>query len=358
MTDILADLLVRATALDASDLHLGAGEPITWRIDGELRREGAPIAPEATESLARGLLSERLAAQLDREGSVDLATTVQGTRFRLNVFKERGRLALAARRLEDRIRTIAELRLPPSLAQLADLRDGLVLVTGPTGSGKTTTLATLLHTIHARRACHILTLEDPIEYVHKGGVGLVRQREVPTDVPTFAAGLRAALREDPDVLLIGEMRDAETIRAAVMAAETGHLVYSTLHSGDSVGAIERLLGALPSEDQAPVRHQLSLVLRAVVAQRLLKRADGPGRVPAVELLLGVPAVQNLIRTSRTQAIYSTLEAGGSQGMQTLEQSLAELVAQGLASHGEARVLARDPKAFEDRVRTLPKRGRS
>ena len=233
-----------------------------------------------------------------------------------------------------------------------------MIVTGPTGSGKTTTLATLLDAIHSRRPCHILTIEDPVEYVHRSSVGLVRQREVNTDVPSFAAGLRAALREDPDVILIGEMRDVETIRAAVMAAETGHLVYSTLHSGDTVGAIERLIGALPSEEQNTVRHQLSMVLRAVVAQRLLKRADGKGRVPAVEILLATTAVQNLIRTGRSQAIYSAIEAGVAHGMQTFERSLADLVARGKAHAAEARSLTRDEKAFEERLRALRVPGRS
>jgi twitching motility protein PilT len=354
--DALRAILARCAALGASDVHLGASEPVTFRIDGELRRDGEPLEGDAVAALVGAVLNERHRRHLDEEGSVDLALTVEGVRFRLNAFKERGHLALAARRLEEEIRTLAELDLPRSLEGLSELRDGLVLVTGPTGSGKTTTLATLLHAIHLRRPCHIVTIEDPVEYVHRRGVGLVRQRELHTDVPTFASGLRAALREDPDVILIGEMRDAETIRAAVMAAETGHLVYSTLHSGDAVGAIDRLLGGLPSEEQPSVRHQLSMVLRAVVAQRLLRRIGGKGRIPAVETLFVTTAVQNLIRTNRAPAIYSSLETGAALGMQTLEQSLAELAASGKVAVEEARPLARDERSFDERLRALRSRG--
>ncbi len=351
----LETLLARCAELGASDLHLAAGEPVAFRRDGDLSFEGSPLAAEEVTSVACSPLNDLQRAKLESEGSVDLALKSRSVRFRLNVFKQRGGIALAARRFEDRIRSLEELNLPRALESLTELRDGLVLVTGPVGSGKTTTLATLIHAIYARRPCHVLTIEDPVEYLHRGGAGIIRQREVHVDVPSFATGLRAALREDPDVILIGELRDADTVRAAIMAAETGHLVYSTLHCGDAVGAIDRLVGALPSEEQGPVRVQLSMVLRAVIAQRLLKRADGPGRVPAVELLLATTAVANLIRTSRPQAIYTAIETGAAQGMQTLEQSLAELVAKGLVRIEDARRLARDEKALDDRARAL--RGR-
>lgn len=346
----LEALLARCVELSASDLHLGGGEPVTWRIDGELRRDGEPLSDEQVRDMIEPVIGDAHRATLAREGSVDLAIESGSVRFRLNVFRERSRLALAARRLEDRIRSLAELNLPRALDALSDVRDGLILVTGPTGSGKTTTLATLIHAIHSTRPCHILTIEDPVEYLHRGGLGLVRQREVHTDVPSFPAAVRSALREDPDVLLIGELRDQETMRAAITAAETGHLVYSTLHCGDAPGAIDRLVGAFPSEEQGSVRHQLSMVLRAVVAQRLLRRADGPGRVPAVETLFVTTAVQNLIRTSRPQAIASAIEAGSSQGMQTLEQSLAEHVVAGRVRQEDARRIARDEKTLDDRIR--------
>jgi twitching motility protein PilT len=354
----LLAILARCAALEASDVHLGVGEPIVWRVDGDLVREGAPLDDEHVTTLVASALTAKHRETLEREGSVDLALDASGFRFRVNVFRARGHYAIAARKLEEKMRSLAELNLPHALGTLADLRDGLVLVTGPTGSGKTTTLATLLDAIHSKRPCHILTIEDPVEYVHRSALGLVRQREVNTDVPSFAAGLRSALREDPDVILIGEMRDVETIRAAVMAAETGHLVYSTLHSGDTVGAIDRLIGALPSDEQPTVRHQLSMVLRAVVSQRLLKRADGKGRVPAVEILLVTTAVQNLIRTNRSQGIYSAIEAGTAHGMQTFERSLADLVARGKAHAAEARSLTRDEKSFDERLRVLRGKGGS
>jgi twitching motility protein PilT len=350
MSPALASLLGKTVERGASDLHLGIGEPPVFRRDGELEREGAPLTREQVEAIVLPLLGERRQAALEQAGSVDLALEHDGARFRVNVFRQRGQLAVAIRRLEERLRSLEELGLPPTLERLAGFRDGLVLVTGPTGSGKSTTLAALLHLIHTRRSCHILTIEDPIEYLHRGGPGIVRQREVHTDVPSFAAAVRSALREDPNVILIGEMRDLETMRAAITAAETGHLVFSTLHTGDATGALDRLVGAFPSEEQGAVKTQLSMVLRAVVAQRLVRRVRASGRVPAVEVLMITTAVANLIRTYKPQAIVSAIEAGTAQGMQTLEQSLAALVARGVVRIEDARLLARDERALEERIR--------
>ena len=256
-------------------------------------------------------------------------------------------MAVAIRRIENEFRTLADWHLPASLGDLADLRDGLVIMTGPTGSGKTTTLATLIHEINLNRECHIVTVEDPVEYVHGNVRSLVHQRELYTDVPDFASAVRASLREDPDVILVGEMRDVETARAAVTAAETGHLVFSTLHTGDTVGAIDRLLGIFSGAERDAVAHQISLVLRAVVAQRLLPSAQGRTRVPAVEILKVTKAVAHLVRVGKFEQIYSAIETGRAQGMQSFEQSLAALVERGLVTEANAFSATRDPSLFQE-----------
>ena len=347
-------LLQGCVERQASDLHLSAqGVPMV-RIDGRLQRlDGAAVERDDVERMARAVMQPQQAAVFDRDRTLDLAMSLSGgERFRVNVFQERSQMAVAVRRLEDRFRSLDALRLPAQIGHLADLRDGLVLVTGPTGSGKTTTLATLIHQINRQRACHIITVEDPIEYLHRNERSMIRQREVYTDVPSFAAAVRAALREDPDVMLVGEMRDVETMRAAITVAETGHLVFSTLHSGDAVGVVERMVGVFPGDEQDAIRQQLSMTLRAVVAQRLLPCANGGGRVPVVELLMITPAVANLIRTGKSQQIYSLMESGAAEGMQTIEQALAQWVAGGAVNIDDARRLARDPQIFEKRLALL------
>ena len=360
------DLLRRCVEIQASDLHLSAqGVPMV-RIDGRLQpMNGAAVEHDDVERMARAVMQPQQAAVFDRDRTVDLAMSLPGgERFRVNIFQERSRMAMAVRRLEDRFRSLDDLRLPAQIGHLADLRDGLVLVTGPTGSGKTTTLAMLIHQINLQRACHIITVEDPIEYLHRNERSLIHQREVATDVPSFAAAVRAALREDPDVMLVGEMRDVSTMRAAITAAETGHLVFSTLHTGDAVGALERMVGAFPGDEQDAMRQQLSMTLRAVVAQRLLPCARGGGRVPVVEILMVTPAVAHLIRTGKSQQIYSLMETGTAEGMQTVEQALAQWVACRTVDIDTARPLARDRHVFEKRLAMLqsqtspPGRGRA
>ncbi|MCA9223421.1 MAG: PilT/PilU family type 4a pilus ATPase, partial [Planctomycetales bacterium] len=245
--------------------------------------------------------------------------------------------------------SFAELHLPSRLSELAEYPHGLVIVTGPTGSGKSTTLATVINEINLHRQGHVITIEDPIEYVHRNKQCLIQQRQLYTDVPSFASAVRAALREDPDVLLVGEMRDMATIRAAVTAAETGHLVFSTLHTGEAIGAIDRMISVFPAEEQVAVRDQLSRVLRCVVSQRLVARADHHGRVPAVEIMQVNDAVSNLIRIGQSNQIESVMQTGGTEGMMILEQSLAELTARRLIDESEAATIARDRNVYTSRL---------
>ncbi|MCA8926098.1 MAG: PilT/PilU family type 4a pilus ATPase [Planctomycetes bacterium] len=345
-------LLERCVALEASDLHLGAGQPPIVRREGLLEPLGDEPALEADEldALALALLEPEQRAAFVRERTVDLAYSLpSGARFRLNLFAERVGTGFAVRRLDERLRGLAELRLPASLTRLATLDDGLVVVTGPTGSGKSTTLAALIDLINAQRPAHVITLEDPIEYVHTSRRALVRQRQLHTHFPAFPEALRAALREDPDVLLVGEMRDLETLRIALMAAETGHLVLSTLHAAGAVGAVERFVGGFPGGERDAVRHQLAMVLRGVVAQRLVRGAGG-ARVPAVEVLLATSAIANLIRSGKSAQLQSALESGGALGMQTFDDSLADAVKRGWLDEASARGATRDPQAFADRLR--------
>lgn len=332
----LEALLGRCVELGASDLHLTAGEPAQVRCQGALTSLGEEVlTPSETALLASAACDDAQRAAFAEQGSIDLALSdAEGGRFRVNAFRERGQVALAIRRLDDRIKSLSELHLPPQLTELCDLEEGLILFVGPTGSGKSTSLATLIDGINRSRAVHILTLEDPIEYLHRSRRSLVRQRQFRSDFTSFASALRAALREDPDVILVGEMRDRETLRAALTAAETGHLVFSTLHAASAVSASERFVGAFADHERDSVRNQLSYVLRAVVAQRLLRSTKGQ-RVPAVEVLRVTSAVANLIRTGRPSQVASALESGSRQGMQTFAESLASLVRRGLISEEAA-----------------------
>jgi twitching motility protein PilT len=331
----LFKLLKATVEKNASDLHLTVNKPPTIRIygdlvclDGEKR-----LSPHDTEEAAMNVLTSRQKEILDREYSIDLGYdfSTNGhsrTRFRVNAFYQKGFISIAFRKLYDRIVGLKDLNLPLSLHRLADLRDGLVLITGPTGSGKTTTLASVIDHISRSRPCHIITIEDPIEYVHEHNKGIVNQREINVDVNSFADALRYALREDPDVILVGEMRDLDTIRTAIMAAETGHLVFSTLHSRDAVSTINRVVGIFPREEQQQIRQQFSLTLAAVVSQRLLKRSDKPGFIPSVEVMMVTPGISNLIRQGKDEQIYSSIETGAGLGMQTMEQSLLSLLQAG------------------------------
>jgi twitching motility protein PilT len=361
-------LLTECIRQDASDLHLAPNLPAYLRVEGVLepQTDRPLITADDTARITDYLIGDLDRGPLDSSGSVDGAITGPGgIRFRFNVFRRQGAISIALRRLEDRFRSLEELGLPDELYRLCDLPDGLIVVAGPTGCGKSTSLATMLDRINQTRPCHMITIEDPIEYLHTTAKALVNQRQVGTDTAGFYEALVASLREDPDVILVGEIRDLNTIRTAIVAAETGHLVFTTVHAGDCVGAIERLVSVFPADEQDGIRRQLSLVLRAIVAQHLLV-ADGPtpnghsglrsadavqrrSRVVASEVLLVNPAVANLIATAKSNQIYSAMETGTGMGMQTLEQDLARLWVAGRISETTAVAMARNPNILRERA---------
>jgi twitching motility protein PilT len=322
------DLLQQTVALGASDLHITVGTPPAVRVRGHLARldNVEPFDAEGTQTLLYRILSSEQQKDLELKRQIDLAYEVPGVaRFRVNVYFQREALGAAFRQIPTDIKTLEELGLPASLHELGTKPRGLVLVTGPTGSGKSTTLAAIIDEINRTRADHILTIEDPIEFVHKHKGCIVNQREIGVDALSFAEGLRAALRQDPDVILVGEMRDLETISTALTAAETGHLVFGTLHTQSAPSTIDRIIDVFPPEQQEQVRIQIASGLQGVVTQTLLPTADGNGRVAALEVLLPDDAVRNLIRQAKVEQIYSVMQTNTGRGMQTLEQSLAELV---------------------------------
>lgn len=337
----------RCVAEGASDIHISADMPPVFRIHGTLRNgEDAPFTANQVRDIAHAAMSERQLQSFHKNKTLDLGLTANGERFRVNVYLERGNTAIAVRHLDNRFQTLEALHLPAGLKTLAQLDSGLVLVSGATGSGKSTTLAALIHEINETRNCHIITVEDPVEFIHKNKLSLIHQREVFTDTHDFASAVRASLREDPDVIMVGEMRDLETMRAAITAAETGHLVFSTLHTGDAVGVVERLVGAFPPEEQSTIRHRLAQVLHSVFAQHLLPRLDGAGRVPAVEIMIVNKAVSHMIESGRSKQIYSTIETSRGEGMQTLDQALVQLVGKKLVSLEIARRQSQDTQTFD------------
>ncbi|CAM3478612.1 type IV pilus twitching motility protein PilT [Paenibacillus lupini] len=322
----------------ASDLHLSVGNVPAFRINGELRKIGdTPIAAQAAESMAISLMTSEQAEKLRLAGEVDFSIALPGCcRFRINVYKQRGFISLAARIVPSQIPTFEQLQLPASLVSLADKHQGLILVTGPTGSGKTSTLAALIDHINRTQAKHIVTLEDPIEFLHTSQNSIIDQREVGQDTRSFSNGLRAALRQDPDVILVGEMRDLETISAAITAAETGHLVLATLHTSDAPQTIDRIIDAFPTDQQGQIRTQLASVLVTIVAQRLIPRMAADGRACATEILMNTSAVANLIRTDKVHQIRSVLQTSRALGMHTLDMSVKELLHSGIIHQGTAK----------------------
>ena len=342
------ELTALARQMGASDIHISQGLPMQFRIHGVL--QPAPIQPndDDTRTLILSMMDEsRREALQDERLDADFAITApDGTRCRANVFMQQNRPAATLRLLNDRIPTLAQLGLPPVLQTLADEPRGLILVTGPTGSGKSTTLAAMIEHINETRAEHILTIEDPIEYVYQGKKSLVHQREVGTDVKSFSAALRSALREDPDVILVGEMRDFETISAAITAAETGHLVMSTLHTIGAAQTIDRIIDVCPAGAQNQIRGQLASVLRGVITQQLLPLATGQGRCAATEILVGTDAVSNLIREDKCFQIPTLLQSGAALGMHSLNADLARLAAEGRITRDAALRCATDKRDLE------------
>ncbi len=324
----LQALLDELVSRHGSDLHLSNGCHPVIRQHGDLFELNGfeKTVADDLDVIAQHLLNEVQYSRLKTNLSYDMGyTSLSGERFRINIYFERGCLAYAIRWLNGEIQSMQDLNLPPQLAELPKLKDGLVLMTGATGSGKTTALASVINQINESRPCHILTIEDPIEFIHHNKTAVVHQRELGVDVTSFADAMRSALREDPDVVLVGEMRDLETMRTALMVAETGHLVFSTLHTNDAVGVIDRMIGAFPGDEQNNVRMQLSQVLRAVITQSLVKNASGDGRVPINEILWVNHAVAHLIREHKPEQIRSVMETGKGYGNQTLEQALTERI---------------------------------
>jgi len=337
-------LLEYTVNLKASDLHISVGIPPVIRLNGRLIRinEYPPLQPSHTEIFVEQLLNEKQKLLLEENGELDLSFSVSRLgRFRINVYRQRGTYSIAIRVVSLRIPTIEELGLPNVVKELARKTRGLILVTGPTGSGKSTTLAAMIDLINNERNCHILTLEDPIEYLHRHNKSIVNQREIGYDSKNFASALRAALRQDPDVILVGEMRDLETIQTAITAAETGHLILSTLHTVGAAKTIDRIIDVFLPHQQQQVRIQLSTVLEGVISQQLLTKKDGSGRVVATEIMVATPAIRNLIREGKTHQIQNAIQTGAKYGMHTMDMSIAELYKRGLISYEEAMTYAVD-----------------
>ena len=323
----LPDLLKQTVELSGSDLHLSIGSPPQVRVHGELRKlEHPELTASDTKSLSYAVLTDVQKKRFEEMLELDFSFGIRGVaRFRCNMFNQKGAVGAVYRQIPERIRTFEELGLPAVLAKMAERPRGLVLVTGPTGSGKSTTLAAMIDKINTERHGHILTVEDPIEYLHQHKNCLINQRELHSDTQSFTNALRAALREDPDVVLIGEMRDLETVESALRIAETGHLTFGTLHTNSAASTINRIIDVFPSHQQSQIRTQLSLVVEGIVCQSLLPRADGKGRAVSLEILVPTPGIRNLIREDKVHQIYSAMQTGQEKlGMQTMNQSLATL----------------------------------
>lgn len=330
-------LLRSAVERKASDVHITVGVPPVLRLNGSLvRTDTKSLTPPETEAMFQAITTPEQQQRFRENRELDFSFAVHGlSRFRVNAYYQRGSIAIAIRVVNERIATLDELGMPEILKSLARLPRGLVLVTGPTGSGKSTTLAAMIDLINSERCAHVLTLEDPIEYLHRHRKSVINQREIHADSRSFANGLRAALREDPDVILVGEMRDVETIGIAVTAAETGHLVFATLHTCDAAQTIDRIIDVFPPHQQQQIRIQLSLTLQGIVSQQLLPRQDGNGRVVALETLIVTPAVRNLIREGKAHQIASVIQTGARFGMQAMDFSLRDLYRRGIISYEEA-----------------------
>lgn len=342
-------LLNLAVQHKASDIHLAVGLPPVLRIDGKLLQlKESPLTAEKNEALAKSVLRQDLVRRLIEQKDVDFSFGFSNMRFRANVFYERGNVAIALRLLPKDVKTIQQLGLPPILERFTMLAQGLVVITGPTGHGKSTTLASLISHITRTREIRLITIEDPVEYVFENNKSVISQREVGVDVTSFARGLRAALREDPNVLLIGEMRDLETIEATLTLAETGHLVFTTLHTNNAAQAADRVIDVFPAHKQTQIRLQFANVLAAIISQRLIPRISG-GRIAACEVMVADNAIRSLIREGKTHQIPSVIQTSAAEGMISLDKVLAEMVSKGEITMDEALIWVQDPKTFKTMV---------
>ena len=352
MSYSMSDLLQLVVSEGAADLHLRVAVPPVIRLHGILHRvEGPLLKPEDTEELMRSITSEEHIQHVRERGGADFGFAFgELARFRVSVFKERGNYGMVLRQIPSKLLKMEEIGIPMSVKELLYKPRGLVLVTGPTGSGKTTTLASMINIINEERDdAHIITIEDPIEYYHKHKKSVVTQREIHVDVPNFAEALRRALRQDPDVILVGEMRDLETIDAAITAAETGHLVFGTLHTTGAAKTIDRIVNAFPTNQQEQIRIQLSTVLQAVISQLLLPRVDKPGRVAIFEVMINTPSVAALIRDNKTFRIQSDIQTGAKHGMVTLDSFLMDKYVQGMIAREEVITKAQDPATTQAKL---------
>jgi twitching motility protein PilT len=340
---------------NASDLHLCVGVPPVLRIDGQLYRTNfQPATPKQTQRLIYEILTDEQIQRFENTLELDFSYSLQDiARFRVNVYKERGSIAAAFRLIPRRVPTVREMELPVILEEIVTRPRGLILVTGPTGHGKSTTLAAMINHLNTTKSLHIITIEDPIEYLHQHNKCIINQRELGEDTKSFPAALRSALREDPDVILVGEMRDPETIAIAITAAETGHLVLSTLHTNSAAETIDRIIDVFPPNQQPQIRVQLSMNLVAVISQQLLSRAPGAprnplggGRIAAVEIMIANPAIRNLIREGKTHQIPSMIQTGAAEGMQTMDQALRDLYVRGLITYETAMERAHNPEELK------------
>jgi twitching motility protein PilT len=345
---LLNDILKAGVAAKASDIHITVGSPPLFRIHTVVTPSDFPMmTPEGIQRLAKEMLNDKRWADFEEKRDSDFSYEIPGLcRFRVNAHYQRNSIALAFRTINDKVRQIEQLFLPEICSKLTYLPRGLILVTGPTGSGKSTTLAAMIDAINRREQGHIITCEDPIEYAFVSNKSCIEQREIGTDVPTFESGLRHALRQDPDVILVGEMRDLETTSAAITAAETGHLVFSTLHTVNAPQTIERIIDIYPSDEQNQIRSMLANTLQAVISQTLFKRCDQPGMIPAIEVMLCTPAVRNCIRENRIFEIPNIIATSRALGMQSLDDSIKQLFVNGYISREDAISQAAHPEKLE------------
>lgn len=344
----IMELLAFATKESASDVHISSGEPPMIRIHGDMRKiDMPPLMREDVHTVLYNILNDQQRKAYEEHYELDFAIAITGVgRFRVNAFLQNRGESIVFRTIPEKIPLLEQLNMPPIVAELTKKEKGLILLTGPTGSGKSTTLAAMLDLINREYKCHILTIEDPIEFVHKSKNSLVNQRELGSNTHSFANALRSALREDPDVILVGEMRDLETISLALTAAETGHLVLATLHTSSAPKTVDRIIDVFPAEQQQQIRTMLSESLQAVIAQQLIKRKEGVGRIAALEIMIGTPAVRNLIRENKIAQIPSALQTGRQHGMQTMDQALLDLCRNGLVSKESIRNFVSAPSALD------------